>query len=148
MTIDSLSLFCYVRGDDGGEPFKVDIDKEETVSHLRKVIKENKKPRFDDIPADTLSLWKVSLQFSENLKNEVESLNLVDGGRLMPVEKLSKIFSDMEKKRVHVVVDRPRSASGPVSTSIIRQQPRVTSGRSAGILASHSFTPYESALQQ
>ena len=100
MTTESLSLFCYVRGDDGGEPFKVDVDKEKTVSHLKEAVKEKtwKRPKFVDIPADTLSLGRFSLQFTENLKNEVESLNLVDGGRLMPVEKLSKIFSDMEKK--------------------------------------------------
>ena len=119
MTTDSLSLFCYVRGDDGGEPFKIDIDKSKTVSDLRKAVKEETKPKFDDIPANSLVLWKVSVPITKNLKNEVEALKLVDDDKLQSTDGLSDIFSDLAKRRIHVIIDRPRSSSGELLMSLL-----------------------------
>ena len=106
MTTDSLSLFCYVRGDDGGKHFKVDIDKAKTVSDLREVIKDKKKPRFDDIPADSLFLWNVSVPINRDLENGVEALNLLENDALSAGRILSDIFPDLGKNCIHVVIDR------------------------------------------
>jgi hypothetical protein len=35
------------------------------VGALKKVIKEEKKPAFDHVPANTLKLWKVSTSYQD-----------------------------------------------------------------------------------
>ena len=96
-----LKLFCYVRGDDHSYAFVVNIDEDETVADLRKAIKEKKKPKFDDVPADSLSLWKASVLINRDLKESVEALNLVDGDSLYSYEILSDIFSSGLEKKCH-----------------------------------------------
>jgi hypothetical protein len=50
-----------VLGDDisAGRVFPVRIAKSETVGGLKKAIKDEKEPEFDDYAADRLDLWKV-----------------------------------------------------------------------------------------
>jgi hypothetical protein len=55
-----LELNCWVLGDATRRVFPVKIASSETVGYLKKVIKDEKKPVFDDITADSLDLWKVS----------------------------------------------------------------------------------------
>ena len=55
-----LELNCWVLGDDPRRVFPLKIVCSETVGYLKKVIKDEKKPVFDDITADSLDLWKVS----------------------------------------------------------------------------------------
>ena len=102
-----LTLFCYVRDNDHMQVFKVEI---ECVSDLRDAIREEKRLIFDDIPSNSLSLWKASVPNNRNLKKEFEALSLVDGDRLPPFEILSDIFlSGLETKFVHIIIDRWRS---------------------------------------
>ena len=55
-----LDLNCIVLSDDPSHVFPVKIARTESISTLKKMIKEEKKPAFDHVPTDTLSLWKVS----------------------------------------------------------------------------------------
>ena len=112
-----LNLFCYVRGNDSFSTFKVDINEDKTVDDLRDAIKEKKKPSFDNIPAGSLRLWKASsLHYNQNLKSDVEALNLVDGDMLQPVDILSDIFSfTLERKSVHIIIDRPGESEQHIS---------------------------------
>src|SRR6267154_736510 len=55
-----LELNCWVLGDVPRRVFPVKIGSAETVGYLKKAIKDEKKPLFDDITADSLDLWKVS----------------------------------------------------------------------------------------
>ena len=55
-----ITLNCWVLSDDPKHVFPVDIDPEKSVGALKKVIKKEKSPVFDEIPADRLDLWKVS----------------------------------------------------------------------------------------
>jgi hypothetical protein len=57
-----LDLNCLVLGDDisAWRVFPVRIAKSETVGGLKKAIKKEKEPEFDDYAADRLDLWKVS----------------------------------------------------------------------------------------
>lgn len=144
----ALSLNCYMRGDDCAQAFKVDIDKAKSVSDLKKAIKEEKRPEFDYIPANSLVLWKVSVQFTQNLKNEVEAHNLVDDNKLQPLEDLSGIFSDLEIKRVHVIIDRPQSGELLLSLLSFLIQTCVISGRRSGLSTSNLSAPHESTLQK
>ena len=105
-----LKLFCYVRGDNDSNTFVVNIDEDETVADLRKAIKEEKRPQFDDVPADSLSLWKASVLIDRDLKESVEALNLVNGDSLRFNETLSDIFSyGLEKNHVHIICGHPYS---------------------------------------
>jgi hypothetical protein len=61
-----LKLFCWVRGNDRGQPFPLDIVDTRTIGDLKKAIKEEKKVAFEHVDADTLKLWKVSTPISES----------------------------------------------------------------------------------
>jgi hypothetical protein len=54
-----LNINCIVFGDDPSRVFQVKIANDESVSALKKAIKDEKKPAFEDVAADTLKLWKV-----------------------------------------------------------------------------------------
>jgi hypothetical protein len=56
---DMLNLNCWLLGDDPRRVFSVDIAKAKTVDALKKAIKKEKEPEFDDYVADRLDLWKV-----------------------------------------------------------------------------------------
>lgn len=101
-----LNLLCYVRGDDFGHTFVINIEENETVSDLQTAIKERERPKFDDIPTSLLYLWKASIHYNSNLKKEVEALNLVYDNKLLPPEILSDVFSSrLETKCVHTIID-------------------------------------------
>ena len=105
-----LRLLCYLRGDDRSNTFVVNIDEDEIVADLKDAIKEAQRPEFDDIPSVSLSLWKASVDYNENLKKEVEALNLVDDDSLQPPDILSEIFSSgLKSNSVHIIIDRPHS---------------------------------------
>lgn len=57
---DTLNLMGWVLGDDPQRIFPVKIANSETVGALKKAIKDEKKPEFDDYVTDLLVLWKVS----------------------------------------------------------------------------------------
>ena len=96
-----------MRGDDFSNVFIVKIDEDETVADLREAIKEE---LGSDVPAKSLSLWKVSVQYNKNLQKDVEALGLVNGDSLQPLGILSDIFSSgLEKNHVHIIVNRPHS---------------------------------------
>ncbi|KAF9329395.1 hypothetical protein BG006_007501 [Podila minutissima] len=58
-TDNSLTLLCVVDGD--SMPFSVDIDASKTVDHLKDAIKLKKINDFNDVDADVLTLWRVSI---------------------------------------------------------------------------------------
>ncbi len=62
-----ITLNCWVLSDHPDRVFPVKIAPEESVGALRKAIKEEKRPVFDDIPADRLDLWKVSKQIAHRV---------------------------------------------------------------------------------
>ena len=115
-----LTLICYVRGDDDcKQAFEVEIGTSKSVSTLREAIKEKTRPKFDDIPADSLSLWKASVPINRDLKKCVEALNLVDDDSLCSFDILSDIFSsDLERKSVHIIIDRCHSGELQLPMSI------------------------------
>jgi hypothetical protein len=60
-----ITLNCWVLSDDPARVFSVTIALGESVSGLKKAIKEEKRPDFDSIPADRLDLWKASVRVVE-----------------------------------------------------------------------------------
>ncbi|KAF9997291.1 hypothetical protein BGZ65_007124, partial [Modicella reniformis] len=53
-----MTIWCVVDGE--SSVFHVDIPADQSVSHLKAAIKKAKRPAFNDIVMDRLTLWKVS----------------------------------------------------------------------------------------
>ena len=71
------------------------------MGSLKKAIKEEKKPAFDRVPADTLILWKVSVSDVDSLQKltDVEFANKVS---LSSMDRLSKVFLDVPSMSVEL----------------------------------------------
>ena len=57
----SITLFCLIKGNTSANAFEVVIEKDKSISHLKKVIKAEKALEFDNFPIDKLRLWKVMI---------------------------------------------------------------------------------------
>ena len=107
----ALELNCLVLGDDSSHIFTIEIQGTKNISALRKAIKEEKKPIFDHVPADTLKLFKDSLSVDDYLDAKLTRFRPEDKGdrrRLSSaVERLRNVFGDAPDKHLHVVVLPP-----------------------------------------
>ncbi|KAG0042374.1 hypothetical protein BGZ83_000547, partial [Gryganskiella cystojenkinii] len=104
-----ITLSCIVSGD--STPFSVDVLPGKTIGHLKNKIKEEKAPRFDDITADVLGLYKVSIPEKDqvivesDIKSETESH--------VPLEpssaEISKYFdSELPQRTIHLFIKLPQ----------------------------------------
>ncbi|KAG0313251.1 hypothetical protein BGZ99_009011, partial [Dissophora globulifera] len=114
MTDNHITLLCIENGET--TPFSIDIDPTKTVDHLKDAIKIKKTPRFDDVAAYELTLWRVSiplLPLKERkpiILTEVKSTTELD-----PTDDVSDEFKETPpKKTVHIIVQRPLSVHAPV----------------------------------
>ena len=105
---NALALNCLVSGDDTDHIFTIEIPNAKNVSALKKAIKAEKQLAFQHIDADTLVLWNVSLPVDESLKDNLR--NFVGENPLLPLHKLSKVFSNVDETDLHIVVGRPHGA--------------------------------------
>ncbi|KAF7727751.1 hypothetical protein EC973_007210 [Apophysomyces ossiformis] len=89
--------------------FSVKVSSADTVDDLKKVIKAEKSPRFDDIAADELKLWRVSIPITnENKDDMVLSDNITTKKELLPTDELSDVFEGRPpKKTIHIIGQRP-----------------------------------------
>ena len=110
---NTLALNCLVSGDDTSNIFTIEIANTKNVSTLKDAIKEKKQPAFDHVPADALVLWKVSLPVDDKLEENFP--DLAGETPLSPVNKLSKVFSDVDDMHLHIVVGRPLGACNGIS---------------------------------
>lgn len=60
MAAAEITLNCWICGLDDANAFSVDILPSKTVDHLKKAIKEVKRPELDHLATDKLDIWKVS----------------------------------------------------------------------------------------
>ncbi|KAF8920977.1 hypothetical protein BGZ58_004167 [Dissophora ornata] len=107
MTDIPFTLFCLVDGE--ANAFSVEIESTKTVDALKKLIKDEKAPRFDDVAADELTLWRVSIPVAP--KNERKEISLVDvtsKEELDETDDISDVFAETPpKKTIHIIVQRP-----------------------------------------
>jgi hypothetical protein len=106
--VNTLALNCLVSGDDTSNIFTIEIADNKTVSALKKAIKGENEHLFQHADAKTLVLWKVSFPVKESLKDNLG--NFVGGHPLLPLDKLSKVFSNVDETDLHIVVRRPPGA--------------------------------------
>ncbi|KAF9206818.1 hypothetical protein BGZ59_011483, partial [Podila verticillata] len=109
MMDNRMSLFCLVDGEATSKAFSIKIPSSDTVDDLKKLIKTEKTPRFDDIAADELTLWSVSIPVVAVDKHKPIILTEIDSTtELDPTDDISDVFEDQPlKKTIHVIVQRP-----------------------------------------
>src|SRR5205823_5266302 len=95
---------------------------DQLVGHLKKVIKAEKAPEFDNFPADKLKLWKVTIPGDHD--DQLRNLILQDSDELLAIRKISKYFPDSPpEEHIHVLVEPPVStATSNQEVSEIREQ--------------------------
>ena len=54
----SITLLCVVKGNTLANAFPVDIDKDQLVGHLKKVIKAEQPQTFANVDSRNIKLWK------------------------------------------------------------------------------------------
>jgi hypothetical protein len=97
-----------VLDDDTSHIFPIEITESKTVGALRKAIKDDKEHAFQHVDADALLLWKVSIPVNRSLHENLSKLDFADEGSLLPVKRLSEVFSDqLENEHLHIVVRAP-----------------------------------------
>ncbi|KAF9320026.1 hypothetical protein BG003_007388 [Podila horticola] len=121
-----LSLFCLVDGEATSNVFSIKVPSNDTVDDLKKLIKTEKSPAFDDIPADKLTLWRVSIPIVPANKHNPIVLNEIDSPtELSPADDISDVFEVQQpKKTIHIIVQRPSQGN-------------------ANALCSHSYLAHE-----
>src|SRR3954469_3238651 len=106
----SITLLCLVKGSTLANAFPVDIEKEQLVGHLKKVIKAEKHKTFHDVEADELKLWKVSIP--DDHDDPLSKLTLKDGDELLATREIGDYWTEKAPKRhIHVLVEPPALTS-------------------------------------
>ena len=104
----SLSVNCYILGDDPDQLFTVKIEKTENVSVLKKLIKEEKPSCLKDIDASDLDLWEVSVPFDDDkFEEKVKALDLNTKRPLSGQSKLDSLFPVSASNCLDIVVKVP-----------------------------------------
>ncbi|KAG0004843.1 hypothetical protein BGZ65_012559 [Modicella reniformis] len=101
----TLNLFCLFEGQSIWKTFSVDIDADEYVGCLKDAIKAKMTPEFDNIDANKLILWKVSIPFTVEEKSiTMKDIEDKDKTMLLSRARLKTLFkNDPEKGNAYVV---------------------------------------------
>ncbi|KAK5796968.1 hypothetical protein F5H01DRAFT_418781 [Linnemannia elongata] len=107
MNDNHLTLFCLVDGEATSNAFPVEIESTKTIGDLKKLIKAEKAPRFDDVAADELTLARLHHDDDDNdLPVLLDSVPVKK--KLRATNKLSMVFdADLPEDTIHVIVQRP-----------------------------------------
>jgi hypothetical protein len=103
------TVFCIV--DNRNNPFSVKIQPDATVGVLKKAIKLEKLPEFDNIDADRLTLFKVDVPALDlgKASEQIDGFDLASM-KMNPVLKLSKYYSDTpSEETIHILVQTPNT---------------------------------------
>ncbi|PKY41195.1 hypothetical protein RhiirA4_441148 [Rhizophagus irregularis] len=100
-----VNLWCIVR--ENRSIFKITIRLGNDLDDLRKVIKEERKPRFNDFAPDELILWRVDVP-SDILRNKETAIEPYLNEKLEdPAVTVGNTFRNVVGNNIRVVVDVP-----------------------------------------
>ncbi|GBC10145.1 hypothetical protein RclHR1_09390001 [Rhizophagus clarus] len=106
----SITLFCLVKENTTVSAFKVDIEKDKSISKLKEAIKAKNPQTFVNVDAKDLKLWKVPI--SDDHVNPLSNLSLEDSDELLVIKKISKYFPDSPpEEHIHVIVSPPEATA-------------------------------------
>jgi hypothetical protein len=97
-----------VLGDPSSHIFPVKIAANNSVGSLKYAIKKAMKPAFDHLPADILILSKVYISNVHSLPEKLTDVEFANGVKLLPMDRLSKVFSGVPKEgHLHIIIKPP-----------------------------------------
>src|SRR6266496_2955011 len=106
----SITLLCLVKGNTTANAFPVDIEKDQLVGHLKKVIKAEQPQTFANVDAKDLKLWNVTIPGDHD--DQLRNLILQDSDELLAIRKISKYFPDPPaEESIHVIVEPPETTT-------------------------------------
>ncbi|KAF9343282.1 hypothetical protein BGX26_005986 [Mortierella sp. AD094] len=119
---NEITLFCIVDGD--STAFSIDIIPGKTIDHLKDAIKKKKAPEFDDIAADKLTLWYVSIPIGDDDDDDIPIVlaNYANARKLRATSEISEVFgASLPKKTIHVIVQRTSAVLNPEVAALRKQ---------------------------
>ena len=103
----SITLFCLVKGNTTANAFEVDIEKDKSISHLKKVIKAEQPQTFANVDPKDLKVWKVTIPDDQD--DLLSNLILNDEPELLATREIGDYWTEKPPKRhIHVIVKLPR----------------------------------------
>ncbi|KAF9581687.1 hypothetical protein BGW38_001202, partial [Lunasporangiospora selenospora] len=104
-----FTLLCLVDGEATSRAFSVEISPSKTVDYLKKLIKAEKAPEFDDFAADKLTLWRASVTIIDDDELPFLLGSLDEKKKLSPATRLSKLFAEESPEdTINIIVQRPQ----------------------------------------
>jgi 2-methylcitrate dehydratase PrpD len=115
--MSTFRLNCLVHGEPTERTFAVDISDNMAIIDLKKKIKIEKQPEFDQVAPDKLALWKVKIPlravddpilkaFKDNPKADIEGV--LKGVKLTdPTYEVGEHWREPPKFHIHVIVEPP-----------------------------------------
>ncbi|KAG0333304.1 hypothetical protein BG000_009272 [Podila horticola] len=92
----------------------INLSPDDSIGDLKNLLKTEKAPEFDDIAADKLTLWRVSIPITDGDELPILLDNVADKDKkkLRPVTRLSKVFpGDIPEEAINIIVQRPPTAT-------------------------------------
>ncbi|KAK5797017.1 hypothetical protein F5H01DRAFT_373560 [Linnemannia elongata] len=112
MNDNHLTLFCLVDGEATSNAFPVKIESSKTIGDLKEFIKSKKTNDFQDVDADKLTLWRVSIHDDDDNDLPVLLDSVPVKKKLRATNKLFMVFdADLPEDTIHVIVQRPLPAA-------------------------------------
>ncbi|CAG8521809.1 7335_t:CDS:2 [Paraglomus brasilianum] len=123
-----ISLFCLVQGKPTEKAFPVDVEKNKTVGHLRKLIWKETQETFKNLDAKDLTLWAVSVPIGDGTVQV--DLAQVEKCRLLPRSKIANTISedDLADEGFYVIIEPPKGIHLPIARVIKRLQDPICDG--------------------
>ena len=94
-----IMLYCLVLGDSIRNAFLVEVSRDLSISNLRKIIRNETEPRFNDISSNALKMWKVNISMNDKKPSteicaEDEGIKnlLIDENELLPPQSVGNYF--------------------------------------------------------
>jgi Crinkler effector protein N-terminal domain len=115
-----LEINYFVQGQDPRHNVStVVIPNTKNVSALRQAIWKEKEHAFKGVDANTLVLWKVSIPSDSLVERDPRIIDLNENQSLLPMNRLSKVFSDVpEEDHIHILVRAPPAGEWAFCCSI------------------------------
>ncbi|KAG0277039.1 hypothetical protein BGZ95_006634 [Linnemannia exigua] len=119
-----LTLFCLVDGEATTNAFPVEAESTKTIGNLKELIKTKKTNDFQDVDADKLTLWRVSIPDDDDNELPVLLDTMPEKKKLKATAKLSKVFdTELPDDTIHVIVQRPPQVHAPVPSRALTPLP-------------------------
>ncbi|KAI6140270.1 hypothetical protein BKA82DRAFT_29217 [Pisolithus tinctorius] len=106
----NMTLYCWLWGDQTIDIFPVEISSTLGVGGLKRAIMKEKSAALHGVDVGSLVLYKVSLPCNEDLRRNLETLELSHDQAIESWEFLSDIFADVPPhKHLHIIIKTPSS---------------------------------------